>query len=77
MLRRRRDLAAAEIALMEGKKNAKANVEKTRKALENPGDDYVSLRASLKHLEGPEETDASRRKPYPKTSTGRRTAKRL
>jgi len=33
-----------------------------------------SLRASLKSPEGPDEKDASRRSPYPRTSTGRRTA---
>jgi len=55
-------------------KAARGRVEKARKAVSAPGDKYASLRASLKAMEGPAETDASRRKPYPKTSTGRRTA---
>ena len=35
---------------------------------------YASLRASLKALEGPDESEASRRRPYPERSSGRRRA---
>ncbi|MCA9116429.1 MAG: PSD1 domain-containing protein [Planctomycetaceae bacterium] len=45
-----------------------------REKLNSPGENYPRLEASLKALEGPAETDASRRKPYPAVSTGRRTA---
>ncbi len=48
--------------------------EKAKKAIEEPGEKYASIQASLKALEGPDETDESRRQPYPKISTGRRAA---
>jgi hypothetical protein len=48
--------------------------EKARLAVEEPGEAYPSLQASLKALEGPDETEASRRQPYPTISTGRRAA---
>ncbi|MDA7653126.1 hypothetical protein N8668_02455, partial [bacterium] len=41
--------------------------------LENPLQ-YTPLRASIKALESPAETEKKRFLPYPKTSTGRRTA---
>ncbi|HVX12665.1 MAG TPA: PSD1 and planctomycete cytochrome C domain-containing protein [Pirellulales bacterium] len=47
---------------------------KAEAALQNPGDKYTALRASLKALEGPDEKADSRNAPYPHTSTGRRTA---
>ncbi len=53
---------------------ARKKLDGTRQALSEPGEAYTSLRASLKALEGPDEKNASRRQPYPKTSTGRRTA---
>jgi hypothetical protein len=53
---------------------AREAVEKARKAMDEPGEKYTSIQASLKALEGPDETDASRRSPYPTVSTGRRTA---
>ena len=55
-------------------KAAQGNLEKTKAAVIQPGEQYLSLTASLKALEGPDETEASRRQPYPRTSTGRRTA---
>ncbi|MCA9147306.1 MAG: hypothetical protein KDB05_31230, partial [Planctomycetales bacterium] len=55
-------------------KTAQASVEKARTACEQPGERYTSIRASMKALEGPAETDDSRYAPYPTTSTGRRTA---
>ncbi len=53
---------------------AKKNVDAARKKVDAPGEAYTSLRASLKALEEPAESDAARRSPYPNTSTGRRTA---
>jgi hypothetical protein len=45
-----------------------------RKALESSDDSYTPLRGSLKTLETNIETEESRNKPFPITSTGRRTA---
>ena len=53
---------------------ANATVDAARKALENPGEIYTPLVGALKTLESNLETDANRRKPFPKESTGRRTA---
>jgi hypothetical protein len=44
------------------------------KGIENPGEKYTSLNVSRKALEGPEETETSRNKPFPIVSTGRRAA---
>lgn len=53
---------------------AKSTLETARKALETPGDTYTSLAGAFKTLESNQESEESRRKPFPKTSTGRRTA---
>jgi hypothetical protein len=53
---------------------AKTALDAARKALENPGETYTPLAGALKTLESNLETEASRRKPFPKTSTGRRSA---
>ena len=53
---------------------AQKSLEVSRGALDVPGNTYVSLTGSLKTLESNLETEESRRKPFPKTSTGRRTA---
>jgi Protein of unknown function (DUF1553)/Protein of unknown function (DUF1549)/Planctomycete cytochrome C len=53
---------------------AKEAVAKAKKELEAPGETYASLRGSLKTLENNLESEASRGKPFPTTSTGRRTA---
>ncbi len=53
---------------------AKAALETARKALESPGETYTSLPGAFKTLESNMESEESRRKPFPKTSTGRRTA---
>jgi hypothetical protein len=45
-----------------------------RKAAANAGESYTSLRGSAKTPESNVETEASRNKPFPATSTGRRTA---
>jgi mono/diheme cytochrome c family protein len=44
------------------------------RAVTQPGEKYTPLRASLKALEGPDETAESRGAAYPKASTGRRTS---
>lgn len=53
---------------------AQAKLDKARTACEQPGEHYTSIRGSIKALEGPGEKDDSRFAPYPRTSTGRRTA---
>jgi len=53
---------------------ATANLDKVRKTLDSPGEKFTRLRGSLKTLESNLESEDSRSKPYPRTSTGRRTA---
>jgi hypothetical protein len=53
---------------------ARAGLEKARQALAAPGDTYTPLRGALKTLESNVETEESRNKPFPATSTGRRTS---
>ncbi len=53
---------------------AKAASEAARKVVDTPGGTYTPLAGSLKTLESNLETEESRRKPFPKTSTGRRSA---
>jgi len=70
-------LAKAQEDLGKGKidiKKAQAAVDTARKALAAPGESYARLPGALKTLESNLESDASRRKPFPTTSTGRRTA---
>lgn len=55
-------------------KNEQTALTKAQAAAKKPGTAYTSIRASLKALEGPAEKPDSRDAPYPKTSTGRRTA---
>ena len=62
--------AAAEKKLAD----ARTAAESANTAVNMPGDSYTSLTGSLKTLESNLETEESRRKPFPKTSTGRRTA---
>lgn len=75
----------AELALsqtMDGKRAdlekklaaAKTLLEAAKKTAVAPGENYSSLRGALKTLENNLETEASRSKPFPMTSTGRRTA---
>ncbi len=79
------DLARAEsevAALPAGKKAAaekkrvaaQAALVAARKALEKPGEQYTPLRGALKTPESNLETEASRNRPFPKTSSGRRSA---
>jgi hypothetical protein len=55
-------------------KAAQAALDAAQKALASPGEVYTPLAGALKTLESNLETEASRRKPFPKTSTGRRSA---
>jgi hypothetical protein len=56
------------------RKAARDQLDQARKALANPGDTYTSLRGSLKTPESNLDTEASKSKPFPTTSTGRRSA---
>jgi hypothetical protein len=70
-------LLRAEEALARADKKqepAAEAVKQARKALETPGDKYTPLRGSLKTPESNLETEESRGKPFPTTSTGRRSA---
>jgi hypothetical protein len=75
-------VATAELALAKAVakgdaaavKSTRAAVETARKAAASPGEQYTPLAGALKTLESNLETEASRRKPFPTTSTGRRSA---
>jgi hypothetical protein len=78
-------LAQAEWAASTATKKKAAAARKTRdaarkaladarKATQNPGVAYTVPRGSLKSRESNVETEASRNKPFPRTSTGRRSA---
>ncbi len=79
------ELARAELAVAQTPDAKKAELDKKRaaaktaldaatKSAASPGESYSSLRGSLKTLESNLESEASRMKPFPTTSTGRRTA---
>ena len=53
---------------------AQAALEAARKTLDMPGTAYTPLPGARKTLESNIETEESRRKPFPETSTGRRSA---
>ncbi len=53
---------------------AQAALDAARKAVDTPGENFTPLPGALKTPESNLETDDSRRKPFPTTSTGRRTA---
>ena len=86
LLKAEEDLAKAELELSlrprtpqkpaaEKKRDAaKTAVAAATKALENPGETYTIPRGALKTQENNLEAEPSRRKPFPTTSTGRRTA---
>lgn len=63
-------LAAADKKLA----TANENLTKAEQALSAPGETYPVMRVSAKAPEGPDESAESQQKPYPATSTGRRTA---
>lgn len=66
--------AAKKKAAADRLKKEQDALAKAQAAVNSPGTAYTSLRASMKALEGPDEKPASRDAPYPKSSTGRRTA---
>jgi mono/diheme cytochrome c family protein len=79
------ELAKAELAVLQAAADKKAEAEKglaaaktaldaSQKAIETPGEEFTPITGALKTLENNLETEASRRKPFPATSTGRRTA---
>jgi hypothetical protein len=79
------DLARAELELLraDSRKRAAAEQKRTaagtalaaaRKALEKPGESYTPLRGALKTLESNLESEASRDRPFPTMSSGRRSA---
>ena len=53
---------------------ARTALEKGRMAIDEPSESFSSLRGASKALESNLETEDSRLKPFPSTSTGRRTA---
>ena len=71
-------LAEADAPKQEAAKKAldaaKAAAEAARKAIDAPGGEYTPIAGARKSLESNLETEASRTKPFPATSTGRRAA---
>jgi hypothetical protein len=78
-------LARAEFELARAEPGKKPEAEKkrkvagdaanqARKAQASPGETYTSLSGALKTPESNLETEASRKRPFPKTSSGRRSA---
>ena len=68
-------LARAELEANQAKITAaKQQLEIARKNRNAPGGEYTPIRGSLKTLESNLESEASRNKPFPTTSTGRRSA---
>jgi mono/diheme cytochrome c family protein len=66
---------AAKKPAVEARRKENLNaVAAAKKALEAPGETYTPLRGAIKAAENNLETEASRNKPYPTTSTGRRSA---
>jgi len=53
---------------------ALASLEKAREVIDSSGDSFALLSGALKMFESNLESEESRRKPFPSTSTGRRTA---
>jgi mono/diheme cytochrome c family protein len=79
------DLSRAELAVLKAAPEKKGEAEKkcaaaktaleaARKDVDAPGTSYASLVGALKTLESNLETEDSRRKPFPASSTGRRSA---
>jgi hypothetical protein len=64
---------AGKSAVEAKRKAAQDRLEQARKALTTPGETYTSLRGSLKTPESNLETEVSKNKPFPTTSTGRRS----
>jgi mono/diheme cytochrome c family protein len=55
-------------------KTAEANVANAKKAAENPGETYTAIPGAVKSAESNVESAASKARPFPDTSTGRRSA---
>jgi len=53
---------------------ARTAIETARQAIETPAENFTPLSGSLKTLENNQESEESRSKPFPQTSTGRRSA---
>jgi mono/diheme cytochrome c family protein len=70
----RQAAGAQKAAAEKNRDDAKKAVETAKKAVENPGDAYSPPRGALKTREDNNETDTTRLKPFPTTSTGRRSA---
>ncbi len=80
------DLAQAELALLrkagtdklpeisKQKQAAEQRLQQARKALDSPGETFTPLAGAIKTLESNLETEESRMRPFPPSSTGRRTA---
>ncbi len=69
-----RSVADQKAKAEERLKSDRTALEDATKALSAPADQFTPLVGSLKTLENNLETEESRRKPFPRTSTGRRTA---
>jgi hypothetical protein len=61
-------------ALEKATTDTRARVDTAKKALKTPGETYTPLRGALKSPEKYLEPDASRNRPFPHSSTGRRSA---
>eukprot|EP00456_Euglypha_rotunda_P035726 TRINITY_DN274_c0_g2_i5.p1 TRINITY_DN274_c0_g2~~TRINITY_DN274_c0_g2_i5.p1 ORF type:complete len:1100 (-),score=288.09 TRINITY_DN274_c0_g2_i5:1287-4586(-) len=79
------DVCRAELELLKAAADKKVEAEKkltatiaafdaATKLIDTPGETYAPVVGALKTLESNLETEESRRKPFPHTSTGRRTA---
>jgi hypothetical protein len=72
------DLARAEpahqAAAEKTRNAARAVLDQARKTLDKPSEQYTPLPGALKTFESNLETEAARAKPFPTTSTGRRSA---
>ncbi len=66
--------AAKRADLAKKRDAARAARDAARKAAASPGETYTPLRGAVKTPESNVETEESRNKPFPATSTGRRTA---
>jgi hypothetical protein len=85
LARTEEELARATVGWLRAQPDKKAGAEKqrvaaqaagarARKELEAPGEAYTPLRGALKTPESNLETEASRNRPFPRSSTGRRAA---
>jgi len=66
--------AAKQEAALKALDAAKGTADAARKAIDAPGGDYTPIAGARKTPESNVETEASRNRPFPATSTGRRAA---